>query len=156
MANVPATLPANWAIFVDDVALGADPVSSAKALGYPDPRATAAALLRMPVVRKALVAASEARLVSTAVPLALAVVESILRDEKASPAVRGKMAIAVLDRAREKEDKTAPGAKAIGDMTVAELEAHVRQLQDTKARALDMRDVTPGHTLADSGEPDIS
>jgi hypothetical protein len=103
-----------------------------------------------------LVAASEARLVSTAVPLALAVVESILRDEKASPAVRGKMAIAVLDRAREKEDKTAPGAKAIGDMTVAELEAHVRQLQDTKARALDMRDVTPGHTLADHGEPDIS
>lgn len=153
MAAVALALPTNWAAWVDAVTLGDDPVDAAKALGYANPRQVAAALLRMPNVRKALVAASEAYLVSRAAPLAMRVVEEILADKTAPASVRGKMAIAVLDRIRDKDEKALGAGKTIGDMTVSELEAHVRKLEDLKGGALEMRDVTPRSPLPDPDKP---
>lgn len=144
MTPVIKSLPASWAIWVDQVTLGTDPEEAARALGYDDPRAVGAALLRHPTVRKALATAAEARLEGVAVPLALDTIEEILRDQSAPKAVRAKLALGVMDRVRAKEDKTiAAGGKSLADMSPRELEQLVAQLGESGARPGQMLDVTP-------------
>lgn len=98
----------------------------------------------MPLVRKALVAAAEARLEGVAAPLALKVVEEILQDADAPKAVKAKLALGVLDRVRGKDEKGQAGHKTLQDMTVAELASHVRRLEELQAGEANLLDVTPG------------
>jgi hypothetical protein len=142
MAKPPATLPDGWTRFVTDVAEGMDPADAAKALGFPNPAAVAAELLRRPDVRKALAQTTEAMLECEAVPLALGVVREILtdRDPKAR-AVRAKLAIAVLDRTKSKDEKAPPADPAQMDAT--QLEQLVAQLQGLGVRPGQMLNITP-------------
>lgn len=141
MAKPPANLPDGWTRFVTEVASGVDPTDAAKALGFPNAAAIASELLRRPDVRKALAQAAEAMLECEAVPLALGVVREILtdRDPKAR-AVRAKLAVAVLDRTKPKEDKP-PADPAQMDAT--QLEQLVAQLQGLGVRPGQMLDITP-------------
>lgn len=142
-------LPPNWAVFVEYVALGANPTSAALDLGYENPRAASIALLRHPQVRKALASAAEARLQGVSVPLALDTIDEILRDTTAPKAVRAKLALGVLDRVRPKGEQAPAGGKSLGDMTPRELEQLVAQLQESGVRPGEMRDVTPKSTPVD-------
>lgn len=151
MSSTPAiALPSNWASFVDQVTLGGDPIKAAEFLGFDNPRAAAAALLRHPTVRKALATAAEARLEGVCVPLALDTIEEILKDATAPKAVRAKLALGVMDRVRAKEDKTlAAGGKSLADMTARELEQLMAQLAESGVRPGEMRDVTPKPDASD-------
>lgn len=141
MTELVTDLPSNWATFVDQVLLGAEPADAAKLCGYASPRAASLALMRHPQVRKALATAAETRLECEAVPLALDVVAEILKDrDPKARAVRAKLAIAVLDRVRSKEDKAGVVGKDLSNMTLRELEQFIAQVG---ARPGEMRDVTP-------------
>lgn len=136
-------LPRNWAAFVDAVALGQDPTTAADALGYANARETGLALIRHPQVRKALAAASLARLEGVSLPLALDTVDEILRDQSAPKAVRAKLALGIVDRLIKKEGGDASAGasgKNLADMTVRELEQLIAQ---SGALPGEMRDVTP-------------
>jgi hypothetical protein len=137
------TLPATWAIFVENVCLGADPTLVARDLGLDSPRKAAMTLLRHPTVRKALAEAAEARLYGVSVPLALDTVDEILQDKTAPKSVRAKLALGVLARAQPKGDAASPPSKNLGDMTPKELEQLVAQLSASGVRPGEMRDVTP-------------
>ncbi len=150
MAAVPTVseLPPQWGVFVDAVATGADPVETAKALNLANPKRSAALLMRHPKVRAALVEASQAKLYTRGVQLAWDVIEEIMTDRcPKAKAVRGKMAIALLDRIdgpAAKDKGFSPGRRPIGEMTLEELEQEVQAARSARPLASDMRDVTPG------------
>ena len=149
-ANIspPLLLPPSWAAFAEAVAAGDKPEDAARALGYPDPKRTAALLMRAPDVQKALVEATTAFLKGDAALLAMDVVREILedRDPKAK-AVRAKMAVAILDRSAPAKAPPAPGDKPLHEMSASELEALAARLRSS-AGGPQMRDITPGR-----GEP---
>jgi hypothetical protein len=138
----PIALAPNWGLFVEQIALGTSPTEAAKSLGWTDPGRTAAALLSMPLVRKALVAATEARLESRAAPMAAQVIEEILSDPDAPKAVRAKLAIAVLDRIRADKPKPNEGGAPDRAMNTEDLAALVERLE-TALLIPAPRDVTP-------------
>lgn len=148
-AVTPTALPPNWAAFVEQVTLGVDAADAARALGYESPRRAAAQLLAHPDVRKALAAAVEARLLSQAAPMALNVVEQILADPSCPASIRGKMAIAVLDRVKIKADDDKVGAKSLENMSLSELQQTIAQLEGAGVLAGQMRNVTPRDTPAE-------
>jgi len=142
-APQPLTLPPNWAAFAEAVAIGDKPEDAARALGYAEPKRTAAMLMRSPDVRKALVEATKAFLEGDAALLAMDVVREILedRDPKAK-AVRAKMAVAILDRSAPAKAPPAPGDKPLHEMSASELEALAARLRSS-AGGPQMRDITP-------------
>lgn len=149
-----AALPPNWALFVEQLTLGADPTSAAELLGYENPKRVAVALLKHPQVRKALASAAEARLEGVSVPLALDTIDEILADKEAPKAVRAKLALGVLDRVRPKgEAPGGAGGKSLADMTPRELEQLVAQLGASGLRPGEMRDVTPRSSEASEDTP---
>ena len=153
LTPIPYRLPRNWSAFVDAVALGQDPTTAADALSYADARQTGLALIRHPQVRKALAAASLARLEGVSLPLALDTVDEILRDQTAPKAVRAKLALGIVDRLIKKEGgDAAAGAsgKNLADMTVRELEQLIAQ---SGARPGEMRDITPRDIVDDGTIP---
>lgn len=142
---VVSELPPNWAVWVDAVVTGTDPVEAARSVGWREPKTTAGILLRHPTVRKALVTAAQVKLEWRGTQLALEVVEEIMtdRDPKAK-AVRAKMAIALLDRIKPTADQKPGTEKPIGEMTVDELRQYVAEQRGSAPRPPQMRDVTPG------------
>lgn len=130
------------AVFVDRIAHGAEPGDAARLAGYDRPDATAVDLLRLPEVRKALASTIEGRLLSEHAPLALKVAAEILRDEKAPASIRGKMAVAVLDRVRDKGAEPGGGAAGLANLTQGDLAALVERLESSGAVVVP-RNVTP-------------
>lgn len=153
MGEVTA-LPANWAAFVELVAIGnQSPDAAAAQLGFENPRRVGAALLRHPQVRKALASAALARLEGVSLPLALDTVDEILKDQTAPKAVRAKLALGIVDRLIKKEGGDAAaggGGKPLADMSLRELDQLVTQLKANGPLPGEMRDVTPDK----SGEPE--
>jgi hypothetical protein len=151
--KVTHTLPTNWARFVEQVTLGAAPGEAAKAMGWESPQQVATSLMRHPEVRKALAAASLARLEGVSLPLALDTVDEILRDKDAPKAVRAKLALGIVDRLIKKEGADAAaagGTKDLNAMTVRELE---QLLAQSGVRAGQMLDITPRDTAPGDDEP---
>lgn len=140
-ALTPLALPADWATFVDRVALGSDPTDVAAALGYEGPKRAAADLMRHPQVRKALLEATEARLEGVLLPLALDAATAILQDTDAPKAVRAKLALGIIDRVRKKPDKDQ--AVNPSDLGKDQLQQLVAQLQASGIRPGEMLNVTP-------------
>lgn len=149
MANRPsarlviADLPASWPIFVDALVNGAKPRKAAAMAGFTDTAHTAPLLMRHPTVRKALVAATQARLEGEAAPLALRTVLEVLSDPEAPGAVRAKLALGVLDRIQPPKDDRAAADKPLHELTVSELAALAEQLRSASPPAPQMRNVTP-------------
>lgn len=137
-----------WAVFVDRVAAGTPPVDAARLAGYANPDETAQDLLRLPKVRKALAQSIEGRLLSEAAPLALRVALEILGDSGAAASIRGKMAVAILDRTKDKEPE-GPGTGNLANLSQAQLAAFVAQLEAQGAVVVPL-DVTPVRTPADA------
>lgn len=129
----------DWQGFVARVASGEDPKAAAEASGF-DPRSVST-LLGKPAVRKALVEAAQTRLQSRALPLALATIEQILTDEEAPVSVKGKLAVAIYDRATKAQEEADKGAKPLEDMTPEQL----RSFLDQAAKQGVILDVTPGN-----------
>ena len=142
---------ARLTVFVDRVARGMEPGDAARLAGFTDPDDTAADLLRLPNVRKALQDTLEGRLLSEAAPLAIKVALEILNDDKAPASIKGKMAVAVLDRVKGKE--AAPGTEggSLAGLSQKALEQLVAQLEASGAVVIP-RDVTP-RPLPMSGNP---
>lgn len=118
--TTPAVLPPNWAAFVESVAVGMSPTEAAKRLGFERPASMASALMQLPDVRMALVAATEARLEGVLAPLAAQVAEEILLDDGAPKAVRAKLALGILDRVRGQKvtraDRETPEGDSLSEM----------------------------------------
>lgn len=140
-SNTPAAPQdvAQWAQFVQLVAGGASPEEAAAELDYPEPRQAAAAMMANPDIRKALVTATEARLLSEAAPLAMGVMLGVLKDPTCPASVRGKMAIAVYDRATKSQAEDAKRPNRLEDLTIEELARLVGQLRGGEG----LIDVTP-------------
>jgi hypothetical protein len=103
-----------------------------------------------------LAAAAEARLQSEAVPLALQAIEEILRDEATPAAVKAKLALGVLDRARPPEDKKPDAGKSLNDMTISELESFATRLAASTPGQGEMLNVTPDKRESVVRTPDQS
>lgn len=129
--------PAKVALFVEKVAGGADPVTAAGEAGFSHPYGASQSLLRQVEVRKALVAATDARLLSEIAPLALDVIAKILRDDAAPASVKGKLALGALDRAAKVAVDPSKREKPLEEMTPAELAELVAKL-DPATRAINI------------------
>lgn len=91
--------------------------------------------------------AAEARLECEAVPLALDAVSELLQDrDPKARAVRAKLAVAILDRTREKADPRESSTLSLADMSMRQLEQLVTQLGASGILPGQMRDVTPDIT----------
>lgn len=146
-ALVVTELPPNWAVFVEAVAGGTDPTEAAKTQGYADPKRTGALLLRHPTVRKALIAASQAKLEWRGAQLAWEVIEEIMTDRAPqAKAVRAKMAMALLDRIQPPKEERPADDKPLGELTLTQLRAEVDRLRGSSPLPGEMRDVTPKAT----------
>jgi len=145
-ALIVSELPANWALFVDCLIARQAPEDAAKACGYDEPKRAGTLLMRHPTVRKALVAATQARLEGEAAPLALQVIMQVLGDPAAPGAVKAKLALGVLDRIQPPKDERPTGDKPLGDLTLAELADEAARLRGSSPRPPEMRDVTPDKT----------
>jgi hypothetical protein len=131
------------AVFVDRVANGVPPEDAARLAGYSDPVRVSQDLLRLPHIRKALAATFDGRLLSEAAPLAIQVALEILSSGDAPASIRGKMAIAVLDRIKDKAAAPAAGdGRGLGDLSAEELAAFVGRLEEAGAVVVPL-DVTP-------------
>lgn len=130
------------AVFVDAVARATPPTDAARLAGYADPETTALDLLRLPEVRKALSDTVEGRLLSEAAPLALRTTLDILNDKSAPASIRGKMAIAVLDRVKSRDSGQDDGGKGLSGLSQGDLEGLVAQLERSGAVVVP-RNVTP-------------
>lgn len=112
------------------------------------------ALLQAPRVKEALASAAANRLLSEMLPSALGVVDSILKDDKVAASVRGKLAVAIIDRAglgKIGEDPSGNARKSLQEMSVAELSAMIEKLEraeDARASLIDVTPVTPGSPKA--------
>lgn len=143
-----------WCIFIDRVCAGTSPRDAAALAGYANPEETAAQLLRLPAIRKALSDAIEGRLLSEAAPVAVHVALSILNDAEAPASIRGKMAVAILDRTRAKPDAVAQDAPgSMSGLGQADLERLVAQLQASGAVVVPVS-VTPRSGATPSDDDD--
>lgn len=111
--------------------------------GYASPKATATALLRHPMVRKALITATQSRLEGEAGPLAVQTIIDVLNDEKAPGAVKAKLALGVLDRIQAPKEDRGLKDKPLSELTPDELRQVIAEMRDSPPAQPQMRDVTP-------------
>lgn len=137
------------AFVAEYVANGAKGTAAAKAAGYADPGQEAWRLLQLPHVQEA-IRFEQARIIRGELgTLAVAVLKSILKNpstDKDMMALKGRVAIAVVDRAGHVAPKAPEAAKPTGDKPITEMS--VAELDEVIAKGqalLDARlkNVTP-------------
>lgn len=122
---------------------GGDGSAAARAAGYSDPPRDAWHLARLAPVVAAIKKQHDERICGPLASLALGVIDQILRTtamDKDSVAIRARVALKVVERARlgAAEEDLAQADKALGAMSVSELEAFVASYKEQEARTVDI------------------
>jgi phage terminase small subunit len=124
---------------------GGDETAAAQAAGCANPYKDGWALARLAPVIAAIKKQHDKRICGPLASLALGVIHNILSTppaDKDSKALQARVALKVVERARlgAAEEDLAQADKALGAMSVSELEAFVASYKDQEARTID---VTP-------------
>ena len=122
---------------------GGDGKEAALAAGFNDPTRAAWRLARLAPVVAAIKKQHDARICGPLSSLALGVIDTILRTpalDKDSKALQARVALKVVERARlgAAEEDAAQADKALGAMSVTELEAFVASYKDQEERTIDL------------------
>jgi phage terminase small subunit len=154
LQNTGTPLADGMARFVGRLLEGDSPTQAARVAGYAEPTNTGAALIRHPLVRKALADAAAAQIECELVPLSLKVAREILEDtEPKAVAVRAKLALGLLDRAAKNRQTDEDPSKALSKMSNDELAALVAKGLAAEAQEAQTINITPvsGHNSAPRG-----
>jgi hypothetical protein len=141
------------ALFCTHIIAGQEPEAAARLAGYANAKSTAAALVAHPQVRKALREGAEGLLLSELVPVSLRVMRDLLTDaDPKAAAVRGKLAVAIYDRAtRGPGGEGDPAARALAQLTTEQLADLVARGVAAEAQEARTINVTPRVTPAGGG-----
>jgi phage terminase small subunit len=122
---------------------GGEGSPAARAAGYAEPSAAHYQLAKLPQVIAAIKEKHDRRICGPLASLALGVIDQILRTvplDKDQKALQARVALKVVERARlgADEQDVAQADKALGAMSVSELEAFVASYKDQEARTVDI------------------
>jgi phage terminase small subunit len=122
---------------------GGDGSAAARVAGYSDPPRDAWHLARLAPVIAAIKKQHDKRICGPLASLALGVIHNILSTppaDKDAKALQARVALKVVERARlgAAEEDLAQADKALGAMSVTELEAFVASYKDQEARTVDI------------------
>jgi phage terminase small subunit len=123
-------LTAQEQAFVEALASSGDPALAFKAAGYKGAR-NLAAVMKRPLIQKAVIETQQMRLVNEALPAAVSVVLEIMRNPKAPAAARVQAAKLTFDRVLPSHAEA--GAKEPHEMTPEELASAIDKLESIAA-----------------------
>jgi hypothetical protein len=137
------------AVFCQHVISGHPPPEAAKLAGYKNPVSTAQAMMAHPQIRRALREGAEGFLLSDLLPASLRVMGDLLADDDPkAAAVRGKLSVAIFDRATRAGPPGEDATRALAQLTTDQLAELVARGAAAQVQEANTLDVTPRVTPA--------